>query len=385
MDKMPGWTQKDDDIPQQNKYIFYKNEEINRIRNSSASCRLAQPPKWNQAWNTAQNISGSQKARGTNGFAVGKSFWCSTILQTLTVRVGWHRMKESVFTKLPLVLHCAPKHWENADDALPVPTPHAEHRCGQRNRGKWVTSWVIAPCRGGELGVNSARISAQGTLMPTTLPCCHPRVPRAPCRWNKVTPPPTMPLPWVSLHAGWTKPSLALSHTPPLGHAWDEQKLVPSPGHLEATKCFGARGGCKPAPFRLTCTSKGRQILTVGAWLNNKTRRWMLKLQIEEKSVEIGVWGCGQLTKGSNSSSTEAWKLEVPTFPKSTQQLCRKIQPQCKIWECNFVASFFYRKKQKSADQKAGVFWMWWKWPESRSKAAARNIAVCYSEGLHSC
>lgn len=101
MDKMPEWTQKNDDSPQQNKYIFffYKNKEVNRYRNGSAGCRLARPLEWKQAGNATQNLSRSQKAKGANelakganGFAGGKrSFWCSTILQALTVRVGWER------------------------------------------------------------------------------------------------------------------------------------------------------------------------------------------------------------------------------------------------------------------------------------------------------
>lgn len=70
----------------------------------------------------------------------------------------------------------------------------------------------------------------------------QPHLPSAPCRWNKITPPPTVLLSSASLHAGWTKPSLAQSHTALLGCAWDVQKVVLSPGHVEVTKCFGARG-----------------------------------------------------------------------------------------------------------------------------------------------
>lgn len=94
-------------------------------------------------------------------------------------------MEESVFIKLPPVLHCAPKHGGNAEDALPVPTPLHRASVWAMRGGKMGrllpqglvlpqgTGWVIAPCGGGELGVNSARISAQGTPVPTALPRCH--------------------------------------------------------------------------------------------------------------------------------------------------------------------------------------------------------------------
>jgi len=82
-------------------------------------------------------------------------------------------MEVSVFIKFPPVLHCAPKPWGNAEDALPVPTAYREHQRGQVRGGeKWRgschkdlyrpkdTGWAIAPRRGGELGVHSVKINA---------------------------------------------------------------------------------------------------------------------------------------------------------------------------------------------------------------------------------
>lgn len=140
------------------------------------------------------------------------------------------------------------------------------------------------------------------------------------------------------------------------------------------TALLPGEGKSQVLPEPLTPT---RQL---GPWLHSKTQRWTLELQTEGKTVNNSIWGCGQLTRVSDSSSMEVWKSEVPTFPKPHSSSAGKYGLKAKFVSAS-SQPLYSIERSKNQQVKRQVFFCWI-CPQNRFKAAARNIAVVTKEGF---